>query len=63
MMATEDIAAGELIGFIPRAMIMTYKEAVQHCVLVQQLGLGSIIDEIYNFKIDPDEVMLILYIL
>ena len=63
MMATEDIAAGELIGFIPRAMIMTYKEAVQNCVLVQELGLHELIDELYNFKINPDEVMLILYIL
>ena len=63
MIATDDIAAGELLGFIPRAMIMTYKEAVQHCVLVQQLGEGSIIDELYNFKINPDEVMMILYIL
>ena len=45
MVASEDIADGELIAFIPRSMIMTWKEANPNSHIVKELMAK---DMLYN---------------
>ena len=55
MVATEDISEGELVAFIPRSMVMTWREAMVRQNLLEVADL--------KFNIRTDHLGLLLYIL
>ena len=64
MFATQSINEGEVIGFIPRPMMFTYKEATKNCAIAaKNAKVKALIDDYLHSKIPPDIVMLMLFIM
>ena len=63
MVATDDIAEGELIAFVPRWEILTYKEADQISVVSRFMIENMFFLDGVTFKIRSDQLRLILFIM
>ena len=64
MVATEDIAQGELIGVIPRAMMMAYNDPKTKSNYVKKLFESKMFETAnYAFNIKLDRLLIDLYIM
>ena len=63
MVATDDIAEGELIAFVPRSKIVTYREADAASVVSQFFIENLLYNDGVTFKVRSDHLRLVLFVM